>query len=182
MVEIEREPLVARGMERGAPGVSASDYVPTGISREEYERLRKKYLGTSPAGYVHQVLWILGALFLIYFGNGSADLVNLMFRDVRVIGWARAGWAACFLGNVGIYIYVSWILWAVHKREVDYEEVPWSLPVATVLGFGATGFFCIALWPVFHILVFPVFYVLFMGMFMALTLLPSDASEGAKAD
>ena len=37
-------------------------------------------------------------------------------------------------------------------------------------------------WPVFHILVFPVFYVLFMGMFMALTLLPSDASEGAKAD
>lgn len=91
------------------------------------------------------MLWILGALFLIYFGNGSADLVNLMFRDVRVIGWARAGWAACFLGNVGIYIYVSWILWAVHKREVDYEEVPWSLPVATVLGFGATGFFCIAL-------------------------------------
>jgi len=175
--EFESVPLVPGGMARGPGGVTSDTYLPPGIDAEEYERLRKRYLGTSVYDRAQQVLWAAGAAFVLYFGNGDSDLASLLLHDPRVRGWARNAWAACFLANVVIYLYVAWVLYFVRGQVVEFEEVPWSIPVATAVGVGSMVFFCLALWPVFGILTVPIFVLLFMGMMMLMSLVPGTANK-----
>lgn len=118
------------------------------------------------------LLWVLFASLILLYGNGEFDLVTavLMHSD-RSLKWLYL-LAACFLVNIGLFLYMFVWLQSIQKIPNPEQGCPWAVPVASaamVIGLWAA---MVAIWPAFGLFSIFIVPILAMAALMSLHFVP----------
>lgn len=115
------------------------------------------------------VIWIVSAIFVVYFGDRRSNLIFLLWHDDRIRR------LPLFLGmvgvvlNVGIFLYTSMFAWSVRRFDEKWELASiTALPLVTLLGIISFCLFSFALWPIWSFLTLPLLFTLFMACMVIL--------------
>jgi len=121
-------------------------------------------------------LWLLGALFVCYLGDGHRPLHVVLKHHAHIRTFWWNSFLALISGVMVLFMYASfWLPWTGKVSPgQDYEEVaPWVSPVASGMTFIAGLCFQVAIWPVWGWLTVPLSVILGMGILMAVILIPT---------
>ncbi|CAG9463300.1 unnamed protein product [Pedinophyceae sp. YPF-701] len=172
-----------QGLRRRKPGQETGPYADLPPEeREALMRLHARATRRTLFDHLQQWAWILGAAFVLYFGDGRRPLPAVLANDPRI----RQGWLSIFCFGVGanflLFLYTAyWLRWTGKCLPgQDYEDVaPWAIPTAVVMGLVSFVAAHVAAWPVWGFLCIPMCIILYMGFFMATLLIPGGAEDPA---
>lgn len=113
---------------------------------------------------LENVLWLVSAAFVVYFGDRHSNLIYLLWHDDRIRR------VPLYLGMVGvglnfiIFCYTSLLAWNARRFDEKWEMTSTSaLPFVTLLGMTSFCLFTFALWPIWGFLTLPLLFTLFMA-------------------
>ncbi|XP_071724082.1 uncharacterized protein [Rutidosis leptorrhynchoides] len=118
---------------------------------------------------LENVLWIVSAVFIVYFGDCHSNLIYLLFHDTRI---RRAQMYVGLFGvslNVIYFLYTSMSAWSTgESSEKRALSTTYALPLVTILALFSFCLFCFALWPIWSFLTLPLVFTLFMASMVIL--------------
>ncbi|XP_020271357.1 uncharacterized protein LOC109846501 isoform X2 [Asparagus officinalis] len=102
------------------------------------------------------LVWVLSAVFIIYFGDWEVNMISLLWADARIRRAAlHLGLASAIL-NVGVVVYTTYFLSSCPPKSSEKSEVLSSAaPLLIVLGFISFCLLSYALWPIWNVLTIP---------------------------
>ncbi|KAK4774201.1 hypothetical protein SAY87_029220 [Trapa incisa] len=113
---------------------------------------------------VGNILWIGSVLFIVYFGDGRANLIYLMRYDGRIRRLPLHLGIAGVWFNIIIFFYICVLAWRARRFGEKWELATMcALPYVTILGLISFCLLSFALWPIWGFLSLPLLFTLFMA-------------------
>ncbi|KAF4366792.1 hypothetical protein G4B88_018215 [Cannabis sativa] len=115
---------------------------------------------------LENILWLISAAFIVYYGDRHSNLIYLLWHDGRIRRMPL------YIGMVGvvlnfiIFCYTTILAWSAKRFDEKWEITSTSaLPFVTLLGMIS---FTFALWPIWGFLTLPLLFTLFMAYMITL--------------
>ncbi|XP_047323986.1 uncharacterized protein LOC124927586 [Impatiens glandulifera] len=116
---------------------------------------------------IENLLWIVSAIFIFYYGDGNSNFFYLLWHDhriKRIVLYIGMGGISL---NSMLILYMSMVAWKVSKCGEKWDIISNSssgvgLPFIAFIGVTSFCLLSFALWPIWSLLTLPLLFTLFM--------------------